>query len=236
MVARSEFQSVYRSSFVNALSTKEVMQEFMEKKEYRAKRRKKDNSGSEPFVFLLHGKAEKSKMVFKSAYQRSFGRSKWDGFTMEEFQRKLQYRTDRRSVEHQHQAWLWDSDDEEEDVEEIPIDQGDKVNKHVTKKQTKPNDNERKKSVLAWVNEQQDVVGERKEWVMKRRIRRNRVKKTSSIVTFKVETTHSTKRNFMSEDIENLITSINTGLLAENHDSKRRTKHQWQCRRLEYTI
>ena len=59
MVARSEFQSVYRSSFVNALSTKEVMQEFMEKKEYRAKRRKKDNSGSEPFVFLLHGKAEK---------------------------------------------------------------------------------------------------------------------------------------------------------------------------------
>jgi len=44
---------------VNALSTKEVMQEFMEKKEYRAKRRKKDNSGSEPFVFLLHGKAEK---------------------------------------------------------------------------------------------------------------------------------------------------------------------------------
>ena len=41
-------------------------------------------------------------------------------FGVHEWERKLQYRSDRRSLEHRHEPWLWDSDiDDEEDVEEV---------------------------------------------------------------------------------------------------------------------
>ena len=49
----------------------------------------------------------------------------WDDFSKEEFVSKLQYRSDRRSVEHRHQPWSWDSDsEEEEDIQEIPGEDG----------------------------------------------------------------------------------------------------------------
>lgn len=102
------------------------------------------------------------KMVFKSAYQRSFRGPKWDDFTVDEFQRKNQYRADRRSVEHQHQAWLWDSDGEE-DVEEIPMPEPSHKKqevKQVTNTRNEPNDNERRQSIKAWVDEQQGISGE----------------------------------------------------------------------------
>ena len=36
----------------------------------------------------------------------------------------MQYRSDRRSVEHRHEPWSWDSESEEEDIEEIPAGDG----------------------------------------------------------------------------------------------------------------
>lgn len=102
------------------------------------------------------------KMVFKSAYQRSFRGPKWDNFTVDEFQKKLQYRADRRSIEHQHQAWIWDSDSEE-DVEEIPMPENKQDDKPVANLPSEPNDNERKRSVKAWVEEQRDIDEEKEK-------------------------------------------------------------------------
>lgn len=64
-------------------------------------------------------------MVYSSAYRRAYKEPLWDNFSKEEFISKLQYRSDRRSVEHRHQPWSWDSESEEdEDIEEIPGDDG----------------------------------------------------------------------------------------------------------------
>lgn len=66
-----------------------------------------------------------SEMVYSSAYRRAYKEPLWDNFSKEEFISKLQYRSDRRSVEHRHQPWRWDSESEEdEDIEEIPGDDG----------------------------------------------------------------------------------------------------------------
>lgn len=64
-------------------------------------------------------------MVYSSAYRRAYKKPLWDNFSKEEFISKLQYRSDRRSVEHRHQPWSWDSESEgDEDIEEIPGDDG----------------------------------------------------------------------------------------------------------------
>lgn len=64
-------------------------------------------------------------MVYSSAYRRAYKEPLWDNFSKEEFISKLQYRSDRRSVEHRHQPWSWDSESEEDgDIEEIPGDDG----------------------------------------------------------------------------------------------------------------
>ena len=56
-------------------------------------------------------------MVFASAYKRYYKKPTWDDFSVQEWERKLQYRSDRRSLEHRHEPWFWDSDDE--DVEQV---------------------------------------------------------------------------------------------------------------------
>lgn len=64
-------------------------------------------------------------MVYSSAYRRAYKNPSWDDYSKDEFVSKLQYRSDRRSVEHRHQPWRWDSEsEEEEDIEEIPADDG----------------------------------------------------------------------------------------------------------------
>lgn len=57
--------------------------------------------------------------MFTSAYRRFYKKPLWDDFGVQEWERKLQYRSDRRSLEHRHEPWLWDSDTDEEDVEEV---------------------------------------------------------------------------------------------------------------------
>lgn len=64
------------------------------------------------------------KMVYSSAYRRAYRKPLWDDYGKEEFISKLQYRSDRRSIEHRHQPWRWDSESEEEDIEEIPAHDG----------------------------------------------------------------------------------------------------------------
>ena len=68
--------------------------------------------------------AKRSEMVYSSAYRRAYKEPSWDDFSKKEFISRLQYRSDRRSVEHRHQPWSWDSDSEEEDIEEIPAGDG----------------------------------------------------------------------------------------------------------------
>lgn len=63
-------------------------------------------------------------MVYSSAYRRAYKEPSWDDYSKKEFISKLQYRSDRRSVEHRHQPWSWDSESEEEDIEEIPAEDG----------------------------------------------------------------------------------------------------------------
>ena len=64
-------------------------------------------------------------MVYSSAYRRAYKEPLWDNFNKEEFISKFQYRSDRRSVEHRHQPWRWDSESEEDhDIGEIPGDDG----------------------------------------------------------------------------------------------------------------
>lgn len=64
-------------------------------------------------------------MVYSSAYRRAYRKPLWDDYGKEEFISKLQYRSDRRSIEHRHQPWRWDSEsEEEEDIEEIPAHDG----------------------------------------------------------------------------------------------------------------
>ena len=63
-------------------------------------------------------------MVYSSAYRRAYRKPLWDDYGKEEFISKLQYRSDRRSIEHRHQPWRWDSESEEEDIEEIPAHDG----------------------------------------------------------------------------------------------------------------
>ena len=57
--------------------------------------------------------------MFTSAYRRVYKKPLWDEFGVQEWERKLQYRSDRRSLEHRHEPWLWDSDTDEEDVAEV---------------------------------------------------------------------------------------------------------------------
>lgn len=105
-------------------------------------------------------------MVYRSAYQRYYRQPRWDESSVEEYQQKMQYRADRRSIEHQHQAWLWDSDDEkDDDVEEIPMDHNNNKGKQDEITQTDERENERRKSVQAWVKDQQGIqdVGRRHE-------------------------------------------------------------------------
>ena len=40
-------------------------------------------------------------------------------FGVHEWERKLQYRSDRRSLEHRHEPWLWDSDTDGDDQEDV---------------------------------------------------------------------------------------------------------------------
>lgn len=63
-------------------------------------------------------------MVYSSAYRRAYKEPSWDDYSKKEFFSKLQYRSDRRSVEHRHQPWNWDSGSDDEDVEEIHADDG----------------------------------------------------------------------------------------------------------------
>ena len=63
-------------------------------------------------------------MVYSSAYRRAYKKPSWDDYSKDEFISKLQYRSDRRSVEHRHQPWSWDSESEEDDIEEIPAEDG----------------------------------------------------------------------------------------------------------------
>ena len=58
--------------------------------------------------------------MYSPAYRRAYRKPLWDDYGKEEFISKLQYRSDRRSIEHRHQPWRWDSESEEEDIEEIP--------------------------------------------------------------------------------------------------------------------
>jgi len=144
-------------------------------------------------------------MVFKTAYQRSFRGPKWDGFTVEEFHKKLQYRADRRSVEHQHQAWLWDSDSEE-DVEEIPMEvpQPSKKQeiKQIMENPNQPNDIERRRSIMAWVDEQEKIAGEKKGKIEGKELEEEKIESN------KVDPTHARrKRN-------------------EGDEAKHRTKHR----------
>ena len=62
-------------------------------------------------------------MVYSSAYRRAYKEPSWDDYSKKEFFNKLQYRSDRRSVEHRHQPWNWDSESED-DLEEIPAHDG----------------------------------------------------------------------------------------------------------------
>lgn len=66
----------------------------------------------------------KGNMVYSSAYRRSYKEPSWDDYSKKEYISKVQYRSDRRSVEHRHEPWSWDSESEEEDIEEIPADDG----------------------------------------------------------------------------------------------------------------
>ncbi|XP_067031615.1 centriole, cilia and spindle-associated protein-like [Acropora muricata] len=65
-------------------------------------------------------------MVYSSVYRRSYREPSWDDYSKKEFFSKLQYRSDRRSVEHRHQPWKWNGETESDDenVEEIPADDG----------------------------------------------------------------------------------------------------------------
>lgn len=96
-------------------------------------------------------------MVYRSAYQRYYRQPRWDESSVEEYQQKMQYRADRRSIEHRHQAWLWDSDDEEDNIEEIPMDNNNNNRgKQDEITQTVQGEDDRRKSVQAWVKDQQD--------------------------------------------------------------------------------
>lgn len=65
-------------------------------------------------------------MVYSSVYRRSYREPSWDDYSKKEFFSKLQYRSDRRSVEHRHQPWKWNGETESDDenVEEIAADDG----------------------------------------------------------------------------------------------------------------
>lgn len=52
-------------------------------------------------------------------YQQFFEGPDWDEYSKEEYRNKVKYRSDRRSVEHQHHVWFWDSEVEDDDIEEV---------------------------------------------------------------------------------------------------------------------
>ncbi|XP_031557941.1 centriole, cilia and spindle-associated protein-like [Actinia tenebrosa] len=157
MAAR--FKTVYQNSFQGCTPAGVLMREMEKKAEYRRKRRQSEYS--EAGCFFPPGKINfEDKMVYRSAYQRYYRQPRWDDSSVEEFQQKMKYRVDRRSIEHQHQAWLWDSDDEEDDnVEEIPIDHNNNnKGKQDEITRTDQGENERRnKSVQAWLKDQQGL-------------------------------------------------------------------------------
>ena len=64
-------------------------------------------------------------MVYSSAYRRAYREPSWDDYSKQEYIKKMQYRSTRRSIEHRHQPWHWESDSGEDDIEEI-VDDGEK--------------------------------------------------------------------------------------------------------------
>ena len=56
-------------------------------------------------------------VVYDSQYRKHFKDPHWDQFAVNEYTRKLDYRIGRRSVEHFHEPWSWDSELEESSFE-----------------------------------------------------------------------------------------------------------------------
>ncbi|XP_001638867.3 centriole, cilia and spindle-associated protein [Nematostella vectensis] len=101
-------------------------------------------------------------MVYKSAYQRYYRSPKWDDFSVEEYKARMNYRQQRRSVEHRHEPWLWESDIEDNDIEEIESARdADKV----AELPTTPPDVNKTKPVEAWLErkeQREDSLSEHK--------------------------------------------------------------------------
>lgn len=51
--------------------------------------------------------------LYNSQYRKHYKSPHWDDFELDEYCRKLDYRVGRRSVEHRHEPWCWDSEDDE---------------------------------------------------------------------------------------------------------------------------
>lgn len=98
-------------------------------------------------------------MVYSSVYRRAYKDPSWDDCSKKEFFRKLQYRSDRRSVEHRHQPWRWDSESEDEDIEEIPAEDGsyDGARRRRVPHEEKLNDERIPRQ--AWEEERKEVKG-----------------------------------------------------------------------------
>ena len=58
-------------------------------------------------------------VTYSSQYRKHYKSPHWDDFAVREYSRKLDYRIGRRSVEHQHQPWCWDSEDEKKHEPEL---------------------------------------------------------------------------------------------------------------------
>ena len=55
--------------------------------------------------------------LYNSQYRKHYKSPHWDDFEVDEYCRKLDYRVGRRSVEHRHVPWCWDS--EEDEISEV---------------------------------------------------------------------------------------------------------------------
>ena len=93
-------------------------------------------------------------VVYRSAYQQFFQGPQWDEYSRQEYTSKVQYRNDRRSVEHQHHVWFWDSDVEEEDIEEVvaPKDGGNVADHKSAAAGEKATQGDEKKPRKAWAD------------------------------------------------------------------------------------
>lgn len=105
-------------------------------------------------------------VVYRSAYQRFFKGPDWDDYSKEEYRSKAKYRSDRRSVEHQHHVWFWDSEIEEDDVEEI-VDKERHVRDHAQVPTVREKEGGNRRSREAWSDkrgaQREKVVEERKQ-------------------------------------------------------------------------